>query len=272
MMKGSGRVYLVGAGPGAVDLLTVRALRLLADADIVLHDALVAPEMLQLAPKAVKVAVGKRCGRHSSAQHFINKQLVDAAHKHGVVVRLKGGDPMIFGRSQEEIDALQAAGVDVEIVPGITAASAAAAQMKVSLTQRGTSRSVTLATPRVGDGNSPSNWTAALDPNETAAIYMGSRDAENVRAALAARGFADSTPTVLVESASLPDARVVTGRLDELTALARQLGGGPALILVGKGMSRVRSQGKVSASATAANEAILRKATEGRRRSSFPRS
>lgn len=272
MMKPKGRVYLVGAGPGALDLLTVRAARLLAQADIVLHDALVAPEMLDLAPRAIKVAVGKRCGRHSSAQHFINKQLVDAAHKHEVVVRLKGGDPMIFGRSQEEIDALRAAGIEVEIVPGITAASAAAAQMKVSLTQRGTSRSVTLATPRIGDGSSPSNWTAALDPNETAAIYMGSRDADNVRTALAARGFADSTPTVLVESASLPTARVIAGRLGDLTNLTERLGSGPALILVGKSMVRARTQNESDASSPAlAAETHLAQLIEERRRSSFPR-
>ena len=148
----TGTVYLVGAGPGAPDLLTVRAARLLAEADVVFHDALVHPETVALAVRAQKIAVGKRCGRHSTAQQFINKRLVDAARKHAVVVRLKGGDPMIFGRSQEEIDALQAAGIAVEIVPGITAALAAAAELRVSLTRRGLSRSVTFATPRVGAG------------------------------------------------------------------------------------------------------------------------
>ena len=122
-----GTVYLVGAGPGASDLLTLRAARLLETADIVLHDALVHADTLALAPRAIKVAVGKRCGRLSSAQHFINKRLVDAAREHRVVVRLKGGDPMLFGRVQEEIDALRAAGVPFEIVPGVTAALAASA-------------------------------------------------------------------------------------------------------------------------------------------------
>lgn len=241
-MKASpGRVYLVGAGPGAPDLLTVRALRLLGEAQIVFHDALVPPAILELAPDAIKVAVGKRCGRHSSAQHFINKQLVDAAGKYDTVVRLKGGDPMLFGRSQEEIDTLQAAGIDVEIVPGITAALAAAAQVKVSLTQRGTSRSVTFSTPRVGIGNTATDWSAALDPNETAAIYMGAQDAVNVRDTLVSRGFDGTTATVLVESASLPDARVVTGHLCDLATMTQRLGDGPALILVGRSMTRARA-------------------------------
>ena len=116
-----GTVYLVGAGPGAADLLTVRAARLLAAADVVLHDALIGDDVLALAPHAQKIAVGKRCGAHSTSQRFINKRLVDAARRAKVVVRLKGGDPMLFGRAHEEIEALAAAGIDCEIVPGVTA-------------------------------------------------------------------------------------------------------------------------------------------------------
>ncbi len=122
----TGTVYLVGAGPGAPDLLTLRAARLLAAADIVFHDALVHPDTLALAERAEKIAVGKRCGKHSTAQKFINKRLVDAARGHSIVVRLKGGDPMLFGRAQEEIAALETAGVRYEVVPGVTAALAAA--------------------------------------------------------------------------------------------------------------------------------------------------
>ena len=114
-----GKVYLVGAGPGAADLITVRGAKLLAQADIVFHDALVEPEMLALCPQATLVAVGKRCGKLSSAQQFINKRLVDAAHKYKIVVRLKGGDPMLFGRADEEIQALKADGIEVAVVPGI---------------------------------------------------------------------------------------------------------------------------------------------------------
>ena len=120
----SGKVYLVGAGPGATDLLTLRAASLLEQADVVLYDALVAPQTLALAAHAAKIAVGKRSGRYSTAQKFINKRLVDAARQHAVVVRLKGGDPMLFGRAQEEIEALTAAGIEFEVVPGVTAACA----------------------------------------------------------------------------------------------------------------------------------------------------
>ena len=122
-----GKVYLVGAGPGAADLITVRGANLLAKADIVFHDALIDPAMLELCAQAIKVPVGKRCGKLSSAQHFINKRLIDAAQKHQTIVRLKGGDPMMFGRADEEIQALKNHGIEVEVVPGITAALAGAA-------------------------------------------------------------------------------------------------------------------------------------------------
>src|SRR5882762_6491045 len=138
----SGKVILVGAGPGAADLLTVRAVRLLGEAEVVFHDALVPREILRLASRAAKFAVGKRSGRHSTAQRFINKRLADAARTHRVVVRLKGGDPMLFGRAHEEIRFLIENRIPVEIVPGVTAALAASAEAKVSLTRRGISRSV----------------------------------------------------------------------------------------------------------------------------------
>src|SRR5580704_15674283 len=138
----NGTVYLVGAGPGAPDLLTLRAAKLLAAADIVFHDALVHPQTIALAVRAERIAVGKRCGKHSTAQKFINKRLVDAAQRHAVVVRLKGGDPMLFGRAQEEIAALAAAGIRCEVVPGVTAALAASAELGIALTQRGLARSI----------------------------------------------------------------------------------------------------------------------------------
>jgi len=128
-----GKVYLIGAGPGAADLITVRGARLLGTADVVLHDALVEPAMLDYAPHARKIAVGKRCGQRSTAQHFINKQIVDAALAHDVVVRLKGGDPMLFGRADEEMRALEEAGIDYEVVPGITAMLAVAARIGAPL-------------------------------------------------------------------------------------------------------------------------------------------
>lgn len=229
-----GKVYLVGAGPGAADLLTVRAVRLLASAGIVFHDALVQPDVLELAPRAEKIAVGKRCGAHSTSQRFINKRLVDAAARHQIVVRLKGGDPMLFGRAQEEIDALTVAGVEVEVVPGVTAGLAAAADLNVSLTRRGIARSVAMVTPRVGEGESPHAWARAAASADTAVIYMGAGEADSVVAALRAHGVSIDTPVVLVESAGRPDVARAAATLGELPRLARERGAGPAVIVVGE--------------------------------------
>jgi uroporphyrin-III C-methyltransferase len=230
----AGRVYLVGAGPGAPDLLTLRAARLLAEAGIVFHDALVHPATVALAARAEKIAVGKRCGRHATAQRFINKRLVEAAARYAVVVRLKGGDPMLFGRAQEEIDALEAAGIAVEIVPGITAALAASADVGVSLTRRGLARNVALVTPRIGDQESASDWAAAAVAADTAAIYMGAGEAEAIARALIARGRSPETPVAIVESASLPQARLRYGTLQGLAGLAARVGAGPSMILLGE--------------------------------------
>src|ERR1700740_1316086 len=141
-MASLGKVYLIGAGPGAQDLITLRGARLLAQADVVLHDALVTDEMLELCPQAQKILVGKRCGQLSTAQQFINKQMIDCAKKYPLVVRLKGGDPMMFGRADEELRALEEAGIEVEVVLGITTAMAGAAATKQPLTKRGVARSV----------------------------------------------------------------------------------------------------------------------------------
>ena len=233
-----GTVYLVGAGPGAPDLLTLRAARLLERADVVFYDALVHEEIVALARGAQHVAVGKRCGRHSSAQRFINKRLVEAARKHAVVVRLKGGDPLLFGRAQEEIDALRAAGIAVEVVPGVTSALAACAELGVSLTQRGVSRTVTLATPRVGAGHDPSEWTRAVGAADSAAIYMGSGLAAELSHALQAAGLAAATPVMVVENASLPAVRRLATTLGELPRAVAGLGDGPAIILLGAAFLR----------------------------------
>src|SRR5690349_16072849 len=200
-MSTKGRVYLVGAGPGAPDLLTLRAADLLRRADIVFHDALVHPDTLALAEKAEKIAVGKRCGKHSSAQRFINKRLIDAAGQYAVVVRLKGGDPLLFGRAQEEIAALEAAGIAFEVVPGVTAALAAAAAIGTSLSQRGSVRSVAFATPRVGSGESASDWVQSFCAAEAGAIYMGIGEAAEIAAKLIARGKPPSLPVAIVENA-----------------------------------------------------------------------
>ena len=230
----SGTVYLVGAGPGAADLLTLRAARLLGEAEIVFHDALVPEAILALAPHAEKVSVGKRSGKHSTAQRFINKRLADAARKHRVVVRLKGGDPMLFGRAQEEIAYLRSHGIAVEVVPGITAALAGAADLGVSLTQRGLARSVAFVTPRVGAGEPASTWVQTVLAADTAAIYMGAGEALQIARALIDAGKPATTPVAVLENASLPETRVLAGTLADLPQLAAQLGGGPVLIVLGE--------------------------------------
>jgi uroporphyrin-III C-methyltransferase len=230
----TGIVHLVGAGPGAADLLTVRAVRLLGEADIVFHDALIGPEILALITKGEKIAVGKRCGRHSTAQHFINKRLLDAARRYPVVVRLKGGDPMLFGRAHEEISFLQANSIKVEIVPGVTAALAAAAEHRVSLTQRGVSRTVVFATPRVADAARPSGWEKAVAAADTAVLYMAANEASFVKDALIKAGMRADTPVAIAESVSSPQSALHAGTLADLPELAKELKSGPALLLVGE--------------------------------------
>lgn len=227
-------VHLVGAGPGAADLLTLRAARLLGEADVVFHDALVPQEILSLIPEAKRTAVGKRSGRHSTAQAFINKQLFDAARRHRTVVRLKGGDPMLFGRAQEEIDYLVRRGIRVEVVPGVTAALAAGADLRISLTQRGKARSVVFVTPRTAPGAPENGWVKAVLAADTAAIYMGSGEGLLIAQALMAAGKPASTPVAIVENASLPASAVRFGRLMDLAEIAARRSPGPALILVGE--------------------------------------
>lgn len=251
----AGTVYLVGAGPGAPDLLTLRGAELLRRADIVFHDALVHADMLALAASAVKVAVGKRCGKHSTAQRFINKRLIDAARQHATVVRLKGGDPMLFGRAQEEIDALAAAGVAFEVVPGITAALAASAELGVSLTRRGIARSVVLATPRVGADERASDWAAGVDAGNTVVIYMGAGRAGEVAAKLLARGVAAATPVVVVENATLPERRETWCTVGTLESATRQSGAGPALIIAGRVLGRAACAAPVAVAALQAERA-----------------
>lgn len=254
-----GKVYLVGAGPGAVDLITVRGAKLLAKADIVFHDALVDPEMLSLCPQAEHVAVGKRCGKLSSAQHFINKRLVDAAQKHRVIVRLKGGDPMLFGRADEEITALKQAGIEVEVVPGITAALAGAASLQQSLTLRGISRSVAFVTLAQGTENTNpskadesqlgSNQTInpiinpITNPNaDTLVYYMGRKDAAQIARQLIQQNQAHqaTTPVHILEAVSTPKERLWSSTLQELADGKADDwfdSSSPALIMIGAALS-----------------------------------
>ena len=250
-------MHLIGAGPGAPDLLTVRAARLLAQADIVFYDALVHPETIALAQRAERIAVGKRCGKHSTQQRFINKRLVDAARKHAVVVRLKGGDPMMFGRAQEEIDALHAAGIQCEVTPGITAALAASADLKISLTRRGVSRNVSFVTPRVGAGEDASDWVASVCSADSAVMYMAAGQAASIAAALIANGLAADLPVVIVENASLPDmasSATTLGALQFVTE--RMTHGGPALLMIGRVFQRATATRPAVVDHVAVREAL----------------
>ena len=227
-----GKVYLVGAGPGAADLITVRGARLLAKADVVFHDALVEEAMLAYCPQAEKIAVGKRCGKHSTAQKFINKRLVDAARKHQVVVRLKGGDPMIFGRADEEITELEEAGIEVEVVPGITAALAAAATLKQSLTLRGVARSVAFST----QAKATDSTALPLPTADTVVIYMGRDEAVTIAHQLLEQGRPATLPVRIIEAISTERERSLALTLGEMAAGQATDwfdGQAPALLLVG---------------------------------------
>jgi uroporphyrin-III C-methyltransferase len=247
-----GTVYLVGAGPGAPDLLTVRAARLLERAQIVFHDALVSPDTLALAAQARKVAVGKRCSRISIDQRFINRSLIEAANRYEVVVRLKGGDPMLFGRAQEEIDALSAAGIRCEVVPGVTAALAAASQLGVSLTRRGLSRSVVFVTPRIGPEQCDSSWVQAVAGADSAVLYMGAGQARATVAALSAAGMPGDLPVAVVESASLESSREFRTTLSGLAQAEQWEIQGPAVILLGQVFAATQASSESAPLAAAA--------------------
>ncbi len=228
------RVYLVGAGPGAPDLLTLRAARLLEAADIVFHDALVHQQTLALAKRARFVDVGKRYGKVSTEQRFINRALIEAARNHESVVRLKGGDPMVFGRAQEEIDALTEAGIEWEVVPGVTAALAATASLGISLTRRGVARTVAFLTPRVGREETASEWLPAAIGADSVALYMAAGASQSIARELIAAGKPASTPAVLVESATLAGESHFFTTLRELAAEPLAKAAGPVVMLVGE--------------------------------------
>lgn len=240
----NGAVWLVGAGPGDAELLTRKAERLIGEASVVFYDALVGPEILDMAAKSARlVHVGKRSGRHSKDQGTIDRLIVEAALAGEKVVRLKGGDPAIFGRATEELDACREAGVVIRICPGVTAASAAAASLGTSLTLRGLARKLTFVTAHARAGEALDlDWERLADPEATLAVYMGKAAAGEVSAQLIAAGLPASTPVALVESVSLPGERHFHTTLGLLPLAARTaLGDGPALLLIGKAMARPAS-------------------------------
>jgi uroporphyrin-III C-methyltransferase/precorrin-2 dehydrogenase/sirohydrochlorin ferrochelatase len=234
-----GEVYLIGAGPGDADLLTLRALQLLQQADVVLYDRLVSEAVLQRVRRdAQRIDVGKQSGRHRATQERIHALLLQHARAGKRVARLKGGDPFIFGRGGEEIDLLQQAGISVIVVPGVTAALGAAAAVMLPLTQRGIAPAVTFVTA-TGEGAADLNWAALAAPLQTVVFYMGVAQLPRIVEHLRAHGAAGDRPATIVERATLPEQRVVAGVLDTIAALAqRSQISAPALLIVGEVASR----------------------------------
>jgi uroporphyrin-III C-methyltransferase/precorrin-2 dehydrogenase/sirohydrochlorin ferrochelatase/uroporphyrin-III C-methyltransferase len=231
-------VSLVGAGPGDPDLLTIKALRALQHGEIILHDSLVSREILELAnAEAELIDVGKRCGKFSAPQTRINELLVECARTGKKVVRLKGGDPMIFGRATEEMNALAAAGVGFEVIPGITAATAAAAALQTSLTRRKIARSLHFLTGHGAEGGLPAHdWVSLTKAGGTLVVYMGSQTLSGLAFHLIEAGMSPDMPAIAVENASLPNQNTTQG---SISTLARQLGRpvGPTLLLIGEALS-----------------------------------
>jgi uroporphyrin-III C-methyltransferase/precorrin-2 dehydrogenase/sirohydrochlorin ferrochelatase len=228
-------VHLVGAGPGDPELLTIKALRLLERADVVVHDRLVSEGILALArPEAERVYAGKERNRHVMRQTEINALLVRRARLGQRVVRLKGGDPLIFGRGGEEIEALLEAGVPFEIVPGVTAAAGCAASAVIPLTHRDRAQTLVIATGHTRDGEPDLNWRALCAPRQTLVFYMGHKALGRLCARLIEHGLDGHLPAALVENGTLPHQRVVRGTLSTLPSLVEAIQlRGPALVIVG---------------------------------------
>lgn len=230
-------VHLVGAGPGDPDLLTVKALRLLERAAVVVYDRLVSEEILALVPAgATRLNVGKRPGCHPVSQDEINTLLVRLAREGRVVVRLKGGDPMLFGRGSEEAEFLERHGIRCEIVPGVTSASACAAAVGVPLTHRGLASGVRFVTGHCrSDAELDFDWRGLADPDTTLAIYMGQASIAQIAGRLISHGLPASTPAVAINNGTTPRQRHLAAPLGEITARAARAGFvGPVLFVVGK--------------------------------------
>ena len=232
--QAEGRVTLVGAGPGDPDLLTIKALRALQDADIVFYDELVSPEILDRARRdASRVPVGRRVGKPGIGQDAINRLLIEAAKSGQRVVRLKGGDPFVFGRGGEEVEALRDAGVTYSVVPGISAGLGAAAQFEVPLTFRHEALRITFLTAHKARDAEIVDWSTLTDEKMTVVVYMGMTAAASVRAGLLAAGRSPRTPVGVFARVTRPDAEAAVGTLDELPDLIEKIDGGPAVLIIG---------------------------------------
>jgi uroporphyrin-III C-methyltransferase/precorrin-2 dehydrogenase/sirohydrochlorin ferrochelatase len=232
--RAEGKVTLVGAGPGDPDLLTIKALRALQDADIIFYDELVSPEILDRARRdAARVPVGRRVGKPGIGQDAINKLLIDAAQSGARAVRLKGGDPFVFGRGGEEVEALREAGIAYSVIPGITAGLGAAAESEVPLTFRGEALRITFLTAHKAKDAETVDWTTLTDQKMTVVVYMGMTAAPAIRAGLLAAGRSPQTPVGVFARATRPDSQAVVGALENLPALVREIDGGPAILVIG---------------------------------------
>jgi uroporphyrin-III C-methyltransferase len=236
--RSQGVVWLVGAGPGDPDLLTIKALRLLGQADVIVHDGLVPEEILSMASaSARRIDVAKRKSRHTLPQDEINRLLVAFALEGLMVVRLKGGDPFVFGRGGEELQACRDAGVECHVVPGVTAALAACAGAGAPLTHRGLAQSATIVTGHGAAGESPDlDWAALARPNHTVVIYMGRTQAATLSERLIAAGRDGATPALIVVDSSRPSEQRVKTTLADLAGAAEGLSG-PALLIIGEAMA-----------------------------------
>jgi uroporphyrin-III C-methyltransferase/precorrin-2 dehydrogenase/sirohydrochlorin ferrochelatase len=246
-----GSVTLVGAGPGDPELLTLRAVRALQSADVILIDDLVAPEILDFARReARKMMVGKTGFAPSCKQNEINALMISLAKAGKRVVRLKGGDPMIFGRATEEIDACRTAGIAVEVVPGITAAQGAASRLKVSLTQRATVRRVQYVTGHGAQGHLPAdiNWSSLADPSTTTVVYMPRRSLGELAAVAISYGLAPDTPVIAIAAATRPDQTIVTGTVATIAARVDHAAlAGPLLMMIGRALAAApTTEGNIS--------------------------
>jgi uroporphyrin-III C-methyltransferase/precorrin-2 dehydrogenase/sirohydrochlorin ferrochelatase len=229
-----GRVTLVGAGPGDPDLLTIKALRALQDADVVFYDELVSPEILDRARRdASRVAVGRRVGKPGIGQDAINRLLIESAKSGRRAVRLKGGDGFVFGRGGEEVEALRAAGVAFSVVPGITAGVGAAAQFEVPLTFRHEALRITFLTAHKARDAEAVDWSVLTDEKMTIVVYMGMTAAPSVRSGLLAAGRSPQTPVGVFARVTRPDAKAVVGTLQDLPDLIGKIDGGPAILIIG---------------------------------------